>query len=92
MNAQEAVTLLKEWIAALAPGLEIDADQSRWGQGELWVTVAVAGKEPVRWVIERRVLELAAAGEDSGTPDRPPFKAILAGVVQRAEKGTTIMS
>ena len=78
---------MKGWIAALAPELEIGTDHSRWGQGELWVTVAVEGKVPVRWVIERRVLELAAAGEDGGTSDRPPFKDILASVVRRAEQG-----
>ena len=91
MSAREAVTLLKRWIVVLAPGLEIDADQSRWGEGELPVTVAAAGKQPVRWVIERRVFELAAAGEDVGAPDRPPFKAILADVVRRAEQGATII-
>jgi hypothetical protein len=89
-DPQEAVTLLKEWITALAPGLQIDADESRWGEGELRVTVAAAGNKPVRWVIERRVLELAAAGDDVGAPDRPPFKAILADVVRRAEQGATV--
>ena len=91
MSAREAVTLLRQWIAAFVPGLEIDADQSRWGEGELRVTVAAAGKQPVRWVIERRVFELAAADEDSGTSDRPPFKTILADVVRRAKQGATIL-
>lgn len=78
---------MNAWVAALDPSSELEAEQSRWEQGELWVTVARPGKEPVRWVVQRSALELAAAGRDAGTRDRPSLKDILAHVVQRAQEG-----
>jgi len=89
MEAHEAVEFVKEWVAAADPSLEVECDPSKWDQGELWVKVARPGDEPVRWYINREVLELAAAGEDEGTPYRPPLKKILADVVERAREGAT---
>lgn len=90
MEAHEAVEFVREWVAALDPSLEVKCDPSKWDQGDLYVKVARPGDEPVRWYINREVLELAAAGEDEGTPYRPPLKKILADVVERAREGAAV--